>query len=265
MVLVAGSAAALVLVVSAAAAPGDLDPSFAGKDGVRTFELRGGLGPYFPGGAEDVALQPDGKILAVGDLDGGSSSSAVGVFRDTPSGGLDRSFGRAAGWRRPSGRSRTRTPLRSSGTGRSCSPVRRRVLTSPASRRPLSPKRHPRLPVRRGRRRANRPRWCGCHFRAVEVLRDGRIVAAAGCTTSSARPSRVRDTSPTAAGRHLLQRRHRVGGGRRELRGRRSARRAARREGPHRRRWRRWRPAVYGLALPAQRRLDPLVLTRWDA
>jgi hypothetical protein len=61
MLLVAGSAAALVLGVSAAAAPGDLDPSFAGKGWVRTFELRGGSGPYFPGGEEDVVLQPDGE------------------------------------------------------------------------------------------------------------------------------------------------------------------------------------------------------------
>lgn len=95
------SAAALVALfaftVTAAAAPGDLDATFSGNGWVRTLDLRGGSAPYMPRGAEDVALQPDGKILAVGDMAGGSSYSAFGVFRYTPNGELDRSFGQG-GW-----------------------------------------------------------------------------------------------------------------------------------------------------------------------
>jgi uncharacterized delta-60 repeat protein len=179
MVLVAGSAAALVLVVSAAAAPGDLDPSFAGKGWVRTFELRGGSGPYFPGGAEEVALQPDGKILAVGDLEGGSSSSAVGVFRYTPSGDLDRSFGQG-GWAATALGSFAHAhavALQRDGkivlAGEApCSHIACFALVRYLPNGTLDSRFGVGGVVRTG------PRWCGCHFRAVEVLHDGRIVAA---------------------------------------------------------------------------------------
>ena len=179
MVLVAGSAAALVLVVSAAATPWDLDPSFAGKGWVRTFELRGGSGPYFPGGAEEVALQPDGKILAVGDLEGGSSSSAVGVFRYTPSGDLDRSFGQG-GWAATALGSFAHAhavALQRDGkivlAGEApCSHIACFALVRYLPNGTLDSRFGVGGVVRTG------PRWCGCHFRAVEVLHDGRIVAA---------------------------------------------------------------------------------------
>src|SRR5262245_34165984 len=178
MLLAAGSAAALVLAVSAAAAPGNLDRSFAGKGWVRTFELRGGSGPYQPGGAEDIVLQPDGKILAVGE-DSGRSSSAVGVFRYTPRGGLDSSFG-ANGW--------AATTLGSfahahavalqrdgkivlAGEG-PCSSIQCFALVRFHPNGALDSRFGAGGVVRTG------PRWCGCHFRAVAVLRDGRIVAA---------------------------------------------------------------------------------------
>jgi uncharacterized delta-60 repeat protein len=82
----------------AIAAPGDLDPSFGGGAGwVRTLEVRAGEGNYLPRGAEDVALQPDGKVVAAGELQDGRSSWYFGVFRYNADGGLDTSFGNG-GW-----------------------------------------------------------------------------------------------------------------------------------------------------------------------
>jgi|tagenome__1003787_1003787.scaffolds.fasta_scaffold20974692_3 uncharacterized delta-60 repeat protein len=86
--------AALVCALPAAAAPGALDPSFAGKGWVRTYELNG---PAFSHGATHIALQPDGKILAVGPLDAFNSTSGFAVFRYTADGKFDRSFG-SGGW-----------------------------------------------------------------------------------------------------------------------------------------------------------------------
>jgi len=57
---------------SAYAADGDLDPTFSG-DGKQTSDA---------GGASDVAVQPDGKIVAVG----------AGIIRYNPDGSLDTSF-----------------------------------------------------------------------------------------------------------------------------------------------------------------------------
>jgi uncharacterized delta-60 repeat protein len=83
---------------SAAAAPGDLDPGFGGGAGwVRTLEVRTGEGNYLPRGAEDVALQPDGKVVAAGELQDGGSAWYFGVFRYDADGSLDTSFGRG-GW-----------------------------------------------------------------------------------------------------------------------------------------------------------------------
>ena len=82
----------------AAAAPGDLDPGFGGGAGwVRTLEVRAGEGNYLPRGAEDVALQPDGKVVAAGELQDGRSSWYFGVFRYNADGSLDTSFG-SGGW-----------------------------------------------------------------------------------------------------------------------------------------------------------------------
>jgi uncharacterized delta-60 repeat protein len=83
--------AALVCALPAAAAPGALDASFAGKGWVRTYEL-GDRGNTFAEGAEDVAIQPDGKIVAAGPFDT-QYSWAFGAYRYTAAGGLDSSFG----------------------------------------------------------------------------------------------------------------------------------------------------------------------------
>ena len=88
----AGSAAALVaallvgLIGSAAAqaAPGDLDPAFSG-DGMQTTDF--GSGADLAGG---VALQGDGKIVAVGQSGAGGYDFALARYR--PNGSLDPTF-----------------------------------------------------------------------------------------------------------------------------------------------------------------------------
>ena len=87
----------LLLAVPAAATPGDLDPTFSGDGWVRTYEVTGRSRGFFPKGAEDVAIQPDGKILAVSELQDGNSRWWFGVYRWLPNGDLDRSFG-SGGW-----------------------------------------------------------------------------------------------------------------------------------------------------------------------
>jgi uncharacterized delta-60 repeat protein len=89
--------ASLVLAMPAAAAPGDLDRTFSGDGWVRTYEIFGFSKRFFPKGAEDVAIQPDGKILAVSELQDGNSHWWYGVYRWLPNGDLDRSFG-SGGW-----------------------------------------------------------------------------------------------------------------------------------------------------------------------
>jgi uncharacterized delta-60 repeat protein len=83
----------LVLALPASAAPGDLDRTFSGDGWVRTYEIFGYAKRFFPKGAEDVAIQPDGKILAVSELQDGNSHWWFGVYRWLPNGDLDRSFG----------------------------------------------------------------------------------------------------------------------------------------------------------------------------
>jgi uncharacterized delta-60 repeat protein len=87
----------LVVAMPAAAAPGDLDPTFSGDGWVRTYEIFGYSKRFFPKGAEDVAIQPDGKILAVSELQDGNSHWWFGVYRWRPNSDLDRSFG-SGGW-----------------------------------------------------------------------------------------------------------------------------------------------------------------------
>jgi uncharacterized delta-60 repeat protein len=92
--LASGIAAFVVLSVSASAAPGGLDLSFSGNGWVRTYDVRGSGAPNPPRrGALDVAVQRDGKILAVGRLQNGPSEEALGAFRWLPNGDLDPGFG----------------------------------------------------------------------------------------------------------------------------------------------------------------------------
>jgi uncharacterized delta-60 repeat protein len=89
--------ASLIVAMPAAAAPGDLDRTFSADGWVRTYDIFGFSKRYFPKGAEDVAIQPDGKILAVSELQDGNSHWWYGVYRWLPNGDLDRSFG-SGGW-----------------------------------------------------------------------------------------------------------------------------------------------------------------------
>jgi uncharacterized delta-60 repeat protein len=79
----AGVALALAYVSSASAAPGDLDPSFGSGGKVTTV-----FGPGSNGGF-GVAIQADGKIVAVGR----SGSGGFAVARYNADGSLDASFG----------------------------------------------------------------------------------------------------------------------------------------------------------------------------
>jgi uncharacterized delta-60 repeat protein len=87
----------LALIPAATAAPGDLDGSFSGDGWLRTLEVRSASNNYLPRGAEDVAIQPDGRIVAVGELIDGQSNWYFGAFRYLPNGELDPSFGEG-GW-----------------------------------------------------------------------------------------------------------------------------------------------------------------------
>jgi uncharacterized delta-60 repeat protein len=80
--LVAALLVGLVPSAAAQAAPGDLDPTFSG-DGKQTTDFG-----HFGDGAGGVALQGDGKIVAVGGTGGGDFALA----RYDPTGLLDPSF-----------------------------------------------------------------------------------------------------------------------------------------------------------------------------
>jgi uncharacterized delta-60 repeat protein len=84
-IVAAGAAVAL-------AAGGELDPSFSGDGWVRTLEVRSPTNTYLPRGGEDVALQPDGKILVTGEILDATSHWYFGVFRYRADGLLDRTF-----------------------------------------------------------------------------------------------------------------------------------------------------------------------------
>lgn len=82
----------VVLATQAAAQSGNLDPSFgnAGKVFVH-FDFGGTLADL----GSDVALQSDGKIVVVGNVDTSSGGPDFGIARLSPSGGLDSTFGAA--------------------------------------------------------------------------------------------------------------------------------------------------------------------------
>jgi uncharacterized delta-60 repeat protein len=86
VVLAALGASVAVISGTAAAAPGDLDPSFAG----------GGKLTFAPGGKQseidDVAIQPDGKLVLAGWIDQGGSLDFL-IARLNPDGSFDQGFG----------------------------------------------------------------------------------------------------------------------------------------------------------------------------
>ena len=58
-----------------------------------TLEVRDASNNYLPQGAEDVAVQPDGRIVVAGDVIDGRSNRYLGVLRYLPDGSLDPGFG----------------------------------------------------------------------------------------------------------------------------------------------------------------------------
>jgi uncharacterized delta-60 repeat protein len=88
---------AVAFPAAATASPGDLDGSFSDDGWLRTLEVRSSDNNYLPRGAEDVAIQPDGRIVAVGEMIDGVSNWYFGAFRYLPNGELDPSFGEG-GW-----------------------------------------------------------------------------------------------------------------------------------------------------------------------
>jgi uncharacterized delta-60 repeat protein len=95
--IISALVAGLALAPAAAGSPGDLDGSFSGDGWLRTLEVRSPGNNYLPRVAEDVAVQPDGRIVAVGELIDGTSNWYFGAFRYLPNGELDPSFGEG-GW-----------------------------------------------------------------------------------------------------------------------------------------------------------------------
>src|SRR5262245_58833109 len=91
---VAGILVSLIVVSTAASRGGDLDPAFSGDGWLRSRDFYGLFQEYMPAAAEDIALQSDGKIVGVGEIDAGYED-VFGAFRYTASGDLDRSFGEA--------------------------------------------------------------------------------------------------------------------------------------------------------------------------
>lgn len=71
-------------------AAGDLDQTFSG-DGIQTlaFDLVGGGSDL----VNDMALQADGKIILIGDVQRSGANTDIGIVRFNPDGSLDTTFG----------------------------------------------------------------------------------------------------------------------------------------------------------------------------
>ncbi len=81
-----GLTALLAAAPIAAAAPGDLDPSF-GFGGKVTTDFGGSYG-----GATAVAVQPDGKVVVVGETGDVYEDRSIAIARYNPDGSLDSTF-----------------------------------------------------------------------------------------------------------------------------------------------------------------------------
>src|SRR5437764_13674507 len=96
-IVVAGLLAALTILSVAAASPGDLDPTFAGRGWLLTRQFFHYDQEYQPKGAQDMARQANGKIILTGEFLDAQSNWYFGAYRFTANGELDRSFGEG-GW-----------------------------------------------------------------------------------------------------------------------------------------------------------------------
>ncbi|MEV7614163.1 calcium-binding protein [Streptomyces sp. NPDC089799] len=92
----AASAAALALVLAlpgtAMAAPGDLDPTFAGTGRVQTY-FPNDEGPWEYAEGLDVARQGDGKLVVAGRVTGPGSPFDIALIRYNANGSVDTDFG----------------------------------------------------------------------------------------------------------------------------------------------------------------------------
>ena len=91
------SAFALLVVGSAKAAPGVLDPSFGTGSGEVTTPIGTSAG------ADAIVVQPDGKIVAAGGVVQSDSSQDFALARYEPDGTLDPTFGSAGIVQSPAG------------------------------------------------------------------------------------------------------------------------------------------------------------------
>ncbi|MCJ0874556.1 calcium-binding protein [Streptomyces sp. AP-93] len=94
MVAAAAAALALVLVLpgTALAAPGDLDPAFAGSGKVQTYFPDDG-GPWDYSEGLDVARQGDGKLVVAGRVTGPGVPFDMALIRYNADGSVDTGFG----------------------------------------------------------------------------------------------------------------------------------------------------------------------------
>lgn len=90
--LIAAVLAAAVVPVTAAGAPGDLDPGF-GSGGVVTTGFGTTPGPTAHDYGRAVAIQPDGKILVAGTSETSAGTKVFAVSRHTSAGAPDAGFG----------------------------------------------------------------------------------------------------------------------------------------------------------------------------
>ncbi|MCX4776633.1 calcium-binding protein [Streptomyces sp. NBC_01264] len=95
-VVAAAAAAALALVLAlpgtALAAPGDLDPAFAGSGKVQTYFPDDG-GPWDYAEGLDVARQGDGKLVVAGHVSGPGVPFDMALIRYNANGSVDTAFG----------------------------------------------------------------------------------------------------------------------------------------------------------------------------
>ena len=94
VLMIAIAMALLAHGFAARAAPGQLDPSFSEDGWTRTIHvMHDGQHSMLPEVAEDIAFDSRGNIVATGEIVDGAGGWWFGMFRYTPAGELDESFG----------------------------------------------------------------------------------------------------------------------------------------------------------------------------
>ena len=195
----------VALAPAAAGSPGDLDGSFSGDGWLRTLEVRSSDNNYLPRVAEDVAVQPDGRIVAVGEMIDGGSSWYFGAFRYLPNGNSTRPSGRAAGSTTTWAASSSHTPSPCNATAGSWWPERATAATRAASCSPATGRTAVSIPAS-AKEASCGPRLGACTGRAPSTCRSRPTAGSwrpgscrRAATARTARISPWPATSPTAA------------------------------------------------------------------